>query len=180
MWMHTLYCILLLFLTIDSFRLPTVTRLVALKRRNTSFQAVKVALTREKDTNGKLASLLNGLQCVELPCIEFSKTEEFDALQDYIPKCDMILLTSPQSSEVFLESWKNIGSPPVKVVSIGKGTSKPLVSEGIEPVFEPSDATGSTLAAELPDTIGKTILYPVSALADSNLQSELTKRGFEV
>jgi len=169
----------IIVLVTNSFKLGFQSKIL-ISRRQTSLHAVKIALTREKETNQKLRELLNGLECHEIPCITFEKTEEFDNLKDLIPTHELIVLTSPQSSEIFLESWNSIGSPDVKIVSIGKGTSAPLIKEGIQPVFEPSDATGCALATEMPKDIGNSILYPVSALADTALQSELEKEGFQV
>jgi uroporphyrinogen-III synthase len=72
------------------------------------------------------------------------------------------------------------GKPKVKLVTVGKGTSKPLQNEGFQILFEPSDATGESLAAELPNDLGNTILYPSSALADNKLVTGLENRGFKV
>mmetsp|Transcript_9801 Transcript_9801/g.13414 ORF Transcript_9801/g.13414 Transcript_9801/m.13414 type:complete len:227 (-) Transcript_9801:37-717(-) len=120
------------------------------------------------------------LQLIEIPCIAFDIGPDIDKLSTQMGLNDLIIITSPQAAGVFIDSWSSIGKPPVKIVSVGKGTSKPLEAVGLIPVFEPSDATGETLAEELPESLGKTILYPSSSLADNKLTDILTSRGFQV
>ena len=144
---------------------------------------VKVALTREEGNNEKLVKILvsnSKLKLIELPCIAFGTGPDIDKLSQYMTKNDLIIITSPQAASVFIDQWVSIGKPAVKVVSVGKGTSKPLESMGLTPVFEPSDATGETLAEELPTTLGNSVLYPSSSLADNKLTDILTSRGFQV
>jgi uroporphyrinogen-III synthase len=91
-----------------------------------------------------------------------------------------VVLSSPQAASVFLDYWANNGKPGVKVATVGKGSSKPLVSAGIQPCFEPSDSTAETFSKELPSTLGKRILYPTSSLAENTMQRGLESRGFQV
>lgn len=142
--------------------------------------SLRVALTRENGSNDKLKDLIPDLDCFEIPCIAFSTSEDTVKLAEAITSHDIVAITSPQAATVFLDSWDSIGKPPVTVVTVGKGTSKPLRKEGIIPLFEPSDATAAALAEEIPLSIGKTILYPSSALADNKLVSGLESRGFKV
>lgn len=140
-----------------------------------------IALTREEGTNESLRKLLSGLNCIELPCIAFGPGEDIDKLSEAIMKNDIICITSPQAAQVFLSSWISINKPSnIKIASVGKGTSKPLIEAGITPVFEPSQSTAETLALELPLSLGNTILYPSSSLAETTLQKGLTERGFIV
>ena len=140
----------------------------------------KIALTRELGANDKLGALLTNYNCVEIPCIMFINGDDVGKLPDAIKTHDVIVITSPQAAHVFLESWHKCGKPSVKVASVGKGTSKPLISNGINVIFEPSDATAETLAKEIPLSIGKTVLYPSSAIAENVLVNGLTERGFVV
>ena len=142
----------------------------------------RVALTREEGSNNKVIDILKqkNIDFIELPCIAFAPGKDEHLLGEQMKKCDIIILSSPQAASVFISNWKKSGMPNVKVASIGKGTSKPLQSVGINPFFEPSDSTAETLAKELPKDSGNKILYPTSILAENLMQMELEKRGFEV
>lgn len=113
-----------------------------------------VILTREDGKNGKLGSLLDkrGVPWEELPCIAFERlpgcAEAEHALKH--EQFEWCVITSPESAEVFIDTWKASGSPPVRVACIGEGTSKVLIESGLAPQFIPSLATAKALAAELP------------------------------
>ena len=139
-----------------------------------------VALTREAGANDKLLSLLKDYQCIEIPCIEFERREDAGLLPSELQLHDVIAITSPQSASIFLDAWRSVGSPKVKVVTVGKGTSKTLEEEGLSPAFTPSDFNAETLARELPQSLGNSILYPTSAIAENTLQAGLEQRGFRV
>jgi uroporphyrinogen-III synthase len=140
----------------------------------------KIALTRESGANDKMLSLLKKYNCVEIPCISFASGDDVNKLGEAILQHDVIAITSPQSAQIFLDVWKSINKPQVKVVTVGKGTSKPLEKEGITPAFMPSDFNAETLAKELPESLGRKILYPTSAIAENVLQQGLESRGFSV
>lgn len=139
-----------------------------------------VAFTRELGANKKIIEMLPECNCVELPCIMFEEGPDIPELEKAIPDHDLIVITSPQAAKVFVDSWKNVGSPSVKVATVGKGTSEHLIPVGIVPVFEPSQSTASVLARELPKDIANNILYPASILADDKLANGLEERGFRV
>lgn len=143
---------------------------------------VKVALTREEGVNEKLAVLLHStsIECLELPCIMFGPGADTNRLHEELSQHDIVTVTSPQGAAVLLAAWERAGRPDIKVAAVGKGTSKPLIAQGIKPVFEPSDFTAITLAAELPDKYGLRVLYPTSSIAEDTLQFGLQKRGFQV
>lgn len=147
---------------------------------------IKVALTRELGANDKLfksiikQSTNSIIECLEIPCISFAIGPDVDILKEQMSLFDLIVITSPQAASVFIDAWESNGKPSVRIVTVGKGTSKPLQNEGIQILFEPSDATGETLAEELPKDLGSTILYPSSALADNKLVNGLERRGFKV
>lgn len=159
---------------------PTI-RIQKYQSKSRSALYTKIALTREIGANDKLVSLLQSYDTYEIPCIMFADGEDTSKLPDAISKYDIIIITSPQAALVFIESWKTAGKPMnLKIATVGKGSSKPLIAEGIKPVFEPSDSTGEILAAELPIFLGKTVLYPSSSLAENTLALGLEKRGFKV
>ena len=145
-----------------------------------SLKAVRIGLTREEGTNDKLSKLLTDLECIEIPCIQFFEGDGVSKLQHEMLKNDIIIITSPQSANVFLNEWIKAGKPKVNVAVVGKGTALPLIAKGIEPVFQPSDATAVTLAKEIPYDWGKKVLYPTSGIAENTLQSGLESRGFTV
>lgn len=139
-----------------------------------------IALTREAGANDKLRDLIKDYTCVEIPCIAFEVGADASQLSIAMTTHDLVAITSPQSASIFLEAWRTINKPPIRVVTVGKGTSKPLEKEGIKSVFTPSDFNAETLAKELPVEVGKTILYPTSAIAENTLQNGLESRGFQV
>ena len=142
----------------------------------------RVALTRERGSNAKLQRLLEkeGIECVEIPCIAFSPGQDLGRLVKEMLENDVVVISSPHAASVFVDCWNQSGKPKVRVSAVGKGTSKPLQDAGITPFFEPSDATALTLSAELPDSFGKRVLYPTSAIADNTMQKGLEQRGFQV
>jgi uroporphyrinogen-III synthase len=114
----------------------------------------KVALTRETGANDKLAALLPEFDCIELPCLQFEDTDEAKLVGSALTSHDLIVVTSPQSATVLLQIWQSIGKPALKIATVGKGSSKPLIQAGLKPVFEPSEALGSVLVKELPANLG--------------------------
>ena len=154
-----------------------------------------VALTRERGANAKMFELLSDVDCIELPCIAFiSQETNKQALLKKIQAqaVDVVILTSPQAAQTFLsiittqsesddDNDKLLSlfqEQKIQIASVGKGTSKPLIKQGIAPSFEPSDSTGKTLATELPFAKTSAILYAASALADNTIETVLSERGF--
>jgi uroporphyrinogen-III synthase len=184
----------LTFLICTSFHCQT--NLHLLKQRNFPvFSFPKVALTRETEANQKLRHLLSpDVDCVDIPCIAYDIGPDYDKLASSLSDNDVVLLTSPQSSHVFLNVLKSISSSssslmpsatlfqPTQIISIGKGTSGPLLENGIKPIFEPSDSHASSLVKEWPDSLltSKRILYPCSTLADNKFVDLLAAKGYEV
>jgi uroporphyrinogen-III synthase len=150
-------------------------------RRSTKLSA-KVALTREQGSNDQIRALLElkNIDCVEIPCIAFAPGKDISLLASEVQKCDLVVLSSPQAASVFLEYWIQCGKPEIKVATVGKGSSKPLLQAGIKPLFEPSDSTAAAFAAELPIELGPNILYPTSSIAENTMQQGLEDRGFKV
>ena len=141
----------------------------------------KIAVTREVGGNDKLVKLLDGYSVFEIPCIMFASGDDSTKLPNAILGHDVIVITSPQAAKVFLESWIIAGRPTgLNIATVGEGSSRPLIAEGLIPFFEPSDSTAKTLAAEMPDIRGKNVLYPSSAIAENTLVEGLEARGFMV
>lgn len=150
-------------------------------RRDVMTLSAKIALTREVGGNDKLAKLLDGYSVYEIPCIMFASGDDSAKLPQAMSDHDVIVITSPQAAKVFLESWIIAGRPSgLNIATVGEGSSRPLITEGLIPFFEPSDSTAKTLAAEMPDIHGKKLLYPSSAIAENTLVEGLEERGFTV
>ena len=177
---------------------------------------ITVALTRELGKNSKLRDALEvhpaaaamgaAVVAVEIPCIEHAAGADAAALADLLSapakdgggsgiagSYDYVVVTSPEASRVFGEAVRSSGVPwdegnAVKIAAVGKATEKALGKEGFSVSFVPSEATGETLAAELPplDDDGREgparVLYPASAKAANTIQEGLESRSglFEV
>ena len=187
-----LFCIIICFYAVAGFypncgKFPSPSSLTVFPHSPANYLSstrlfAKVALTRELGNNEKLGSFLRerNIDFVEIPCIAFGPGEDLKELGGAMLQNDIIVLSSPQAANVFLQCWNEVGRPEVKIATVGKGTSKPLVSSGITPFFEPSDSTAATLSSELPTTYGKKVLYPTSSIAEDVMQNNLEKRGFSV
>ncbi len=93
------------------------------------------------------------------------------------------MISSPESANVFVESWRKGGEPEIgRIAAIGDATGEVLEQAGIHIGFQPSKATFRYLAAELPDPsqYGGEVLYPASAKASDNNVRLLEERGFKV
>ncbi len=142
---------------------------------------LKVALTREKGANDKMKLLLPDLDCVELPCIQFAEGPDLSHLPTAIRNSDLIIVTSPQAAKVVLDCWKRSDfATPLRVATVGKGTSKSFTDINIRPIYEASEFNGESLASELPLHLGSELIYPCSLLADDKICEILTSRGKKV
>ncbi|KAK9946566.1 hypothetical protein M0R45_012024 [Rubus argutus] len=152
----------------------------------------KVVVTRERGKNGKLINALakQGISCLELPLIQHTRGPDRDRLSTVLSDTafDWIIITSPEAASVFLESWKDAGTPNVKVGVVGAGTASVFEEvmqsskQSLDLAFVPSKATGKDLASELPKNRKDkcTVLYPASAKAGHEIEEGLLNRGFEV
>eukprot|EP00933_Yihiella_yeosuensis_P082354 TRINITY_DN9620_c0_g1_i1.p1 TRINITY_DN9620_c0_g1~~TRINITY_DN9620_c0_g1_i1.p1 ORF type:complete len:305 (+),score=75.94 TRINITY_DN9620_c0_g1_i1:44-958(+) len=176
---------------------------------SSSFSAVngsltRVALTRQEGENGKLQkALLEALKAAdiksdsvdifEVPCIEHAAGPDLSELKARLERLakgeiesrdfGTVILTSPEAAKVFADAWESVSPAktlPVKIASVGKGTSVATAAGGFEVAFEPSLANAETLAAELPEHLGPRVLYAASAIAPGTLQKGLGARGFTV
>jgi hypothetical protein len=150
------------------------------------YSTVRVALTREREENAKLADALRDIpdcDLLHLPCLTFQERDDVSKLKEAIVKASTeegFVLTSPQASKVFLRLWRESGRPAVRVATVGEGTSTALRAEGLSPYFEPSEALGEALAAELPTDFAARVFFACSALAADAVPDGLRRRGFQV
>eukprot|EP00183_Erythrolobus_madagascarensis_P002622 CAMPEP_0185850434 /NCGR_PEP_ID=MMETSP1354-20130828/4572_1 /TAXON_ID=708628 /ORGANISM="Erythrolobus madagascarensis, Strain CCMP3276" /LENGTH=282 /DNA_ID=CAMNT_0028551111 /DNA_START=65 /DNA_END=913 /DNA_ORIENTATION=+ len=170
---------------------------------------VHVALTRENGKNGALRSALNRIleerkdssgaervELAELPCIEHAAGPDLDRLErtlasaSELSQFEWILITSPESANVFAGAWTRAGKSTTlpKIAAVGDATSRALDSAGVSVGFVPSVALGEKLAEELPLSSSpdgdrasvNRVLYPASARAKKTVEKGLHARGFEV
>lgn len=154
----------------------------ALRARPTVF------LTREREKNSPLRAELEarGLSCAELPCVEHRLLDGAALLPELLARerWQWVLVTSPEAGTLLADAWEAAARPPIRVATVGPGTSKVLGPRGLDVAFEPSKATGKALAAELPEAAapasGEPVLYPASALAPNTVADGLSARGFNV
>jgi uroporphyrinogen-III synthase len=144
-----------------------------------------VFLTRESDKNPALRTELEarGLACAELPCIEHRLLAGAARLPALLAdeRWAWVLVTSPEAGALLVDAWREAARPPLRVATVGGGTSKVLAADSIAVAFEPSKATGKALAAELPmGEAGLPVLYPASARAPDTVAAGLGLRGFAV
>ncbi|EYU20971.1 hypothetical protein MIMGU_mgv1a022302mg, partial [Erythranthe guttata] len=128
-----------------------------------------------------------GIDCLELPLIEHNQLPDFHKLSSILRSTsfDWIIITSPEAGVTFLDAWK---TPKVRVGVVGAGTARifekivPSSKQSLNVAFVPSKATGTVLAAELPNqgNARSSVLYPASAKASNEIDEGLAKRGFEV
>ncbi|CAB9513087.1 Uroporphyrinogen-III Synthase [Seminavis robusta] len=164
---------------------------------------ISVALTREQGKNNKLQKALDehqgiemmpmSLNAMEMPCIEHAPGDDQSTLVDIlstdkIQEYDYVVITSPEAARVLAasiqESTADRLGDDVQVAAVGKATAKTLEKLGLSVDFVPSQATGETLASELPpigdnnNNDGPTrILYPASAKAKNDIQEGLMARN---
>eukprot|EP00933_Yihiella_yeosuensis_P082355 TRINITY_DN9620_c0_g1_i3.p1 TRINITY_DN9620_c0_g1~~TRINITY_DN9620_c0_g1_i3.p1 ORF type:complete len:318 (+),score=69.62 TRINITY_DN9620_c0_g1_i3:44-997(+) len=135
----------------------------------------------------------DSLHIFEVPCIEHAAGPDLSELKARLERLakgeiesrdfGTVILTSPEAAKVFADAWESVSPAktlPVKIASVGKGTSVATAAGGFEVAFEPSLANAETLAAELPEHLGPRVLYAASAIAPGTLQKGLGARGFTV
>jgi len=124
----------------------------------------------------------------ELPCISFADGPDRVRLVENLGHSEewaWIVITSPESADVFLDGWREAGETRgLRVAAVGGATRDRLEQAGVSVAFIPSKATGATLASELPELVPGSlearILYPCSARAGNDLVESLSTRGYRV
>ncbi|XVF36225.1 hypothetical protein REPUB_Repub19eG0040100 [Reevesia pubescens] len=162
-------------------------------RHATTSTNPKVVVTRERGKNAKLIAAMDehGINYLELPLIQHTKGPDLDRLASVLSAettFDWIVITSPEAGSVFLEAWKEAGTPSVRIGVVGAGTASIFENlmqsskQSLDIAFTPSKATGKVLASELPKDGNKrcTVLYPASVKASNEIEEGLSSRGFEV
>ena len=139
-----------------------------------------VVLTREPPDNAELAARLRGrvARIVELPCVRIeplADTRELaDALAD-LREDDCVVVTSRHGADAVARC----GPTRAAVAAIGDATAERLRTHGYRVAFQPSVASGTALACELPSRAG-VVLLARSDRALPDLPRVLRERGFTV
>lgn len=172
-------------------------------------QTRQVVLTREQGKNEELMQALDArsISWLEMPLIEAAEgpdrsAEGLPLLQQLYTRLhtlghrellsvllvedqfDYVVLTSPEAAAVFISGWRDAGKPPVRIATVGTGTSRVLLADAdaaaLTPVFEPTKANAVHLSAELPEVVGgsKRVLYPASVKAGTDLQVRCPHTSF--
>lgn len=109
--------------------------------------AAQVVLTREQGKNGKLRKVLEklGVSCLEMPLVETAagpdRQQLAELLRQEAQQFDWVCVTSPEAAKVFVEAWRQAGTPAVRIAVVGDGTGRVLVEaegEALKPQFLPS------------------------------------------
>lgn len=169
---------------------PGLPKRKSLSRNVTAHARGTAVVTREAGKNGALIAMLaeRDIDALELPLIGAAPGPQRDELPALLRRgaFDWVALTSPEAAAVFIEGWRAAGRPPVRIASVGTGTSRILEeapeADALRPAFAPSKANAVHFSAELPlgPADGRRILYPASAKARTTLQDGLAARGFAV
>jgi hydroxymethylbilane synthase len=118
--------------------------------------------------------------------IEPLSPDERTALAEAIGATDWAVVTSPNGAAAVVSSLGHAdlaaggepgAVPPPRWAAVGPETAAVLQSAGIAPVWTPSEASGRSLAAQLPIDRGHRVLLLRTPIADEDVASQLTQRG---
>ena len=159
----------------------------------------RILVTRARAQASEFAALLeaNGAEVVQFPTIEIrplhlDSTSRgvfdrafFQVTQPLRNEYDWIIFTSVNAVEIFYGHLRKEGKDVrafggTKICAVGPKTVAALNSIGIHPDFVPSQARGSTIAAEIEDVYRKKILLPRAKIAAAALPEGLRERGAHV
>ena len=139
-----------------------------------------VVLTREPDDNVELAARLRGTaaRIVELPCVRTEPNDDASALVGAMAGLreeDCVVVTSRHGADAIARC----GPTRAAVAAVGDATAARLRERGFRVAFQPSVATGTALARELPPRAGA-VLLARSDRSLPDLPAILRERGFVV
>jgi len=146
--------------------------------------ANRVLVTRASAQEDGLLSALRdvGLDPVPVPAIEVALEPPggaLDAAAVHLLTYRWVVVTSANGARAILTAAERIltelGAP--SWAAIGPATRRVLEHEGVEVEFQPSQSTGTAMAAELPVVAGERVLVVRGDLADRELADTLRGRG---
>jgi hydroxymethylbilane synthase len=147
----------------------------------------RVLVTRAPDQAGELLSALReaGLDPVLVPAIEIEfdpPRGDLDAAAGLLHTYRWVVITSTNGAKAILKaterSLTELGAP--FWAAVGPATRLVLEQEGIDVRFEPSQRSGSAMAAELPVVADDRVLVVRGDLANEDVATRLRARGAEV
>eukprot|EP00439_Symbiodinium_sp_Y106_P040333 s6142_g4.t4 len=128
---------------------------------------VYVALTRQAGENHKLQAALSKalgqaslaaerVSFAEVPCIEHARGPDFERLQDF--------MSNAAAGRTQKDEDRSGSSFPLRIASVGRGTTAAIQSAGLDVEFEPSTANAESLALELPASLANRVLCAPSSV----------------
>jgi uroporphyrinogen III methyltransferase/synthase len=144
-----------------------------------------VAVTRPAGERDELGTLLaqRGAHVIDAPVVAIEpRIKGLTTDERMASRWDWIVFTSANAVRVFFSALADAGKDAralggTKIAVIGPATARVVREHGVIPDFEPSAASGRTLADELPRVSGAPVLLPVSTLARDEVESTLRRRG---
>jgi hydroxymethylbilane synthase len=161
---------------------------VFLARERSTLSGKVVAVTRPVAQIEELAALLtaNGATAVSCPAIEIQPIVDHtlvDAALEDLAHVNWMVFTSANAVHAVADRLNalGIGAPEsLRLAAVGSATAGVLAQRIRRADFFPSRSTAETLADELPDAHGQTVLFPRGDLAADTLLSRLRARGARV
>lgn len=159
-----------------------------LGRHDSALRGVTVAVTRPADQARELLDLIraNGGTGVCAPAIAIAPAPDpaaLDAALRDIGDADWIVFTSANAVEAVASHLRAMGLalPPVtRIAAVGRATADALAQRLHPAAFVPATASGKALADELPDVVGRRVLFPRGDLATEAVVTTLRARGADV
>lgn len=156
-----------------------------LARRGSALAGKVVAITRPADTAAELMMLLraHGASPVACPTIAIEPLSPLPALDEALfahDRARWIVFTSANAVQAVADHLAETGrSLPrdLRVAAVGDATARAAERRLRAAEFLPSEANAATLARELPDVDGATVIFPRGDLAAETLARGLCARG---
>jgi hydroxymethylbilane synthase len=172
-------------------RLPDVGRQVDVPGAGatsaTATRQARVLVTRAADQAGELIDCLDaqGIEGVSVPAIAVATVPaggDLDRVARDLAGYRWVVVTSVNGAHAFLSAADRVSAPlgAPRWAAIGAATRRALDDRRFEVELQPSRASGSGIAAELPVGPGDRVLLVRGDLADDDLPDALRARGAEV
>jgi hydroxymethylbilane synthase len=175
-------------------RLPDVGRQVDVPSGTATFTTAtrrpRVLITRAADQAGELTDCLNAFEIdgVSVPAIAIAIAPvppggDLDRAAHDLASYQWVVVTSVNGARAILPAAERVLALPreePRWAAIGGATRRALEDEGFDVALQPSRASATAIAAELPVGSGDRVLLLRGDLADHELPDALRARGAEV
>eukprot|EP00388_Colpodella_angusta_P014137 GDKJ01035382.1.p1 GENE.GDKJ01035382.1~~GDKJ01035382.1.p1 ORF type:complete len:290 (+),score=42.28 GDKJ01035382.1:26-871(+) len=158
-------------------------------QNNSDIQGCMIA-TREAGNNEELKNLLakrfsDSFEIVELPAIQTEITSDFTRLQglsDRLNEFDGIIITSPQSAQIFLSALTfEFQQIPTKIYCVGNATARVILKRFPgQDVFKPTIAQAETMVREMNLKKFSNILFITSENSEAVIYRSLILQDMNV